>query len=372
VLKWAFELARVPVVPSVINFLGQVVSQRTDPQVLPGLEAMSPDSPMVQWLNAAQGPLQGQLRVVAGDMQGDSIGSWVKTLLADGFFWTDNDLVVQTRSMYGGAPRAPCSGQAGASCLLDQNGGVSHFNYFGNERTAAAVCRALMQEVPAEFKPIGPLAWAGKSTDGHRGGTAPVARAREAGQAARPALIVVPGLLGSHLAHGNERVWLGQGTTGRLDRLAYVAGATPLQADGRIEGPGDELLRFLAETHQVIEFSYDWRAPLEQAAERLAEVMMAASSERAKSQQPVRLLGLSVGGLVARAVQVSRPEVWAAWQAQAGSRLLMLGTPNAGLWAPMQTLTGDESLGDMLATLSLPGQMPQLRQWLAEMPGFMQ
>ena len=48
----------------------------------------------------------GELRVVAGDLKGDSLGSWVKTLLADAFFWTDNDLVVQTRSMYGGTPRA--------------------------------------------------------------------------------------------------------------------------------------------------------------------------------------------------------------------------------------------------------------------------
>jgi hypothetical protein len=42
----------------------------------------------------------------SGDIEGDAVVSWLKTLLADAFFWTDNDLVVQTRSMYGGAPRA--------------------------------------------------------------------------------------------------------------------------------------------------------------------------------------------------------------------------------------------------------------------------
>ena len=51
-------------------------------------------------------PIPGELRVIAGDIEGDSVVSWVKTLLSDAFFWTENDLAVQTRSMYGGAPRA--------------------------------------------------------------------------------------------------------------------------------------------------------------------------------------------------------------------------------------------------------------------------
>jgi hypothetical protein len=83
----------------------------------------------------------GELRVVAGDLEGDSIGSWVKTLLADAFYWTDNDIVVQTRSMYGGTPRA-----AARSFLLDQGGKVTHFNYFANPRTADAVVTALTQD----------------------------------------------------------------------------------------------------------------------------------------------------------------------------------------------------------------------------------
>ena len=90
-----------------------------------------PDSPLVQLAARGRRADPGELRVVAGDIEGDSVTSWVKTLLADAFYWTDNDLVVQTRSMYGGAPRA-----AGASFLLDQGGKVSHFNYFSNERTA--------------------------------------------------------------------------------------------------------------------------------------------------------------------------------------------------------------------------------------------
>ena len=105
VFKWTLELAGAPVLPELVDFLGEVAQRRTDPAVIPGLAAQMPDSPLVQWLHAVDEPIAGSLRVIAGDIEGDSVVSWLKTLLADAFYWTDHDLVVQTRSMYGGAPR---------------------------------------------------------------------------------------------------------------------------------------------------------------------------------------------------------------------------------------------------------------------------
>ena len=89
--------------------------------------------------------------------------SWVKTLLADAFYWTDNDLVVQTRSMYGGTPRTD-----GATFLFDQGAKVSHFNYFHNDRTAGAIVDALVQRTPPGFRAIGPSSWGGVSSAGAR------------------------------------------------------------------------------------------------------------------------------------------------------------------------------------------------------------
>ncbi len=151
------------------------------PTILPGLAAQIPGSPLVQWLHGEDGTsktnktdktrrahkpgktITGDLRVIAGDLDGDSVTSWLKTLLADAFFWTDNDLVVQTRSMYGGAPR-----DASATFVLDQGGKVSHFNYFSNERTADAIVSALVHEQPHGFRKIGPLSWAGEVASGTR------------------------------------------------------------------------------------------------------------------------------------------------------------------------------------------------------------
>jgi hypothetical protein len=373
VLKWGLELAGVPVAPQLLNFLHEVARRRTRPEELPGLEAMMPNSPVVQWLNAADVPLEGELQVVAGDLQGDSVGSWVKTLLSDAFYWTDNDLVVQTRSMYGGAPRT-----GGARFLLDQGAKVSHFNYFANERTVQAVSRALMQAAPAEFAAIGPLSWAGQDASGKRGGGAATHAAHQTErqtehQAERPAVVILPGILGSHLQRDGQRIWLGFRFVNGLKKLAWspetAARFTP---DGPIGNTYDALVEHLQATHEVIVFSFDWRRPIEDEARRLAKVVAVALQAREASQQPVRLLAHSMGGLVARTLQLEAPEVWARMMARQGARLLMLGTPNAGSWAPMQTLSGDDTFGNALVALGSLFDNRGARHMMAGMPGFIQ
>jgi hypothetical protein len=104
VLRWTLDLAGIAVAPTLVAFLAAVARQRFDPARLPGLAAMVPRSALVRWLNDGKA-IDGELRVLAGDVEGDSLASWVATLVADAYFRADNDFVVQTRSMYGGARR---------------------------------------------------------------------------------------------------------------------------------------------------------------------------------------------------------------------------------------------------------------------------
>ena len=150
VFKWTLELAGVPVAPGARGF-----SRRSRDAPRGSREDSRASARRSRTARSSSGctpptdPIPGELRVVAGDIEGDSVVSWLKTLVADSFYWTDNDLVVQTRSMYGGVPR-----DDGATFVLDQGGKVSHFNYFSNEDSAAAIVNALLgrrhAEVPAD------------------------------------------------------------------------------------------------------------------------------------------------------------------------------------------------------------------------------
>ncbi|MCC6248014.1 MAG: CHAT domain-containing protein [Rubrivivax sp.] len=366
VLRWGLRLAGVPVAPALVDMLSAVARERLNPEVLPGLAAMLPDNPLVQWLNDADAPVPGDLRVVAGDLEGDSLGSWLKSLATDAFYWCDHDIVVQTRSMYGGAPR-----QRGASFLLDQGGKTTHFAYFVNPRTAAAVVDALVQEpLPAGFATIGPLSWAGESGSGVRGDYGATGDAQAA--ADKPAVFVLPGILGSNIKVRDKRIWLGLRLIGGLKRLAYAPGQADVCDDGPVGMVYDDLIEHLALTHEVIPFGFDWRRPIEEEARRLAAKVAAALDARAASGQPVRIVAHSMGGVLARTMALEAPDVWQRFIGRDGARLLMLGTPNGGSWAPMQVLSGDDTFGNALVAFGSPFGDHEARQLMAAFPGFIQ
>ena len=352
IMKWTLELAGIPVAPSLIEFIGAVAQQRTDPGQIPGLAAQMPDSPLVRWLHAAAAPVPGQLRVVAGDVAADSLGSWIKTLVSDAYYWQDNDFVVQTSSMYGGVPREP-----DAAFFLDRAGEVSHFSYFARAEIAANIVDGLVDDNPRQFAPIGPQSRAGKSSSGKRGGDE------------RPAVFVLPGIMGSNLKVDNQRVWLSARVLNGLSRLDYAVDKT-VTPDGAIDYTYGELIDYLGITHDVVEFAYDWRLPLQEEAERLAKAVIRALADR--KEQPVRILAHSMGGLLARVFQLTQPSTWEAMFKRPNARLLMLGTPNRGSWAPMQVLSGDDDFANLLTIFGMPFAQKDARRMIASFPGFMQ
>jgi hypothetical protein len=149
--------------PAMMELLAAVARHRPDPASVPGLAALLPDCPLLAWLNDGEVVSSSRLFVIAGDAEGDDRRSWLKTLISDAYYWTDNDLIVGTRSMYGGVPR-----HAGGRFLLDQGSRTQHFGYFGHPHTAQAITAALLEESPAGFRTIGPLSWAGKDSGGTR------------------------------------------------------------------------------------------------------------------------------------------------------------------------------------------------------------
>ena len=370
VLTWVLKASGAVIAGEVVDFLNTVAERRTDPALIPGLEAMMPGSALVRWINRPESRIPGDLRVVAGDLQGDSLGSWLKTLLSDAFYWTDNDIVVHTRSMYGGSPR-----DNGALFLLDQSGKATHFSYFRNPLTVDAVVNGLTLANPTGYQPIGAMSWAGDTSDGVRSAqpAAPAAPRGPAVPSPRPAVVVVPGLLGSNLALGGKRIWLGLRLLGGFDQLRYQPNdADGVKPDGAISLVYGALVEHLKKSHDVEVFDYDWRRPIEEEARRLAVDVERLLAARTASGQPVRLIVHSMGGVLTRTLQLEKPATWQRLMAHPAARVLMLGTPNGGSWSPMQALTGDDTFSNTLTAVGSPFQDHEARQIMAEMPGFMQ
>lgn len=293
------------------NFLLAVVKQRTDAHILPGLEAMMPDSPLVGLLNAPGVKIEPPLHVLAGDFQGDGLLPWLGDCLSEVFYGGATDLVVNTPSMSGGAIRLQGIRQKPVSGPQ-----VTHFSYFERDESAQALLAALQGD-DSQFQVLeGP-----SRAEISRGGKKPK-RKDDA-----PIVFLLPGIMGSHIQLDRDRIWFEPFSmwSGAMARLKVDAqGVT---ADGWIDHCYEKLARHLAETHEVRPFAYDWRLSITRAAEHFGEELDQAMIDAKKRGQALRIVAHSMGGLVARLALKDR---WGNFKAIPGSRLLQLGTPNNG------------------------------------------
>jgi pimeloyl-ACP methyl ester carboxylesterase len=109
-------------------------------------------------------------------------------------------------------------------------------------------------------------------------------------------------------------------------------------------------------------FPYDWRLDIASVADLLAKRLEAFGDER------VHLVAHSMGGLVSRAMIQRRPDVWD----QMGGRLVMLGTPNLGSFAPVLAFTGRDTKLRALAFLDRKLKKDDVVRVVATFPGLYQ
>jgi hypothetical protein len=318
----------------VVDFLLAVVKERTDPRTLPGVEAMMPGSALTRLLHLPQLTTTADLSVISGDVEGKGLWGQLKLLATDWFYGADHDLVVNTGSMVGGIARP-----AGvARFRRDQGEQVTHFNYFRNKLSIDWLAAALAREEGADAGFL-PIAQAKLEEPRWRSAV----RASRSVTTPRPIAIVVPGTMGSALNVQDRPVWLAywalmKGGLGDIGIDAADVHAVDLLDD--FYGP---LIEHLTRTHRVEILPYDWRLSVREAAIRLAAKLEAVLPEAERTRQPVHIVAHSMGGLVSRSMIADGGAGKQAWQrmtAIPGSRLLMLGTPNAGSHEAVRWLTG--------------------------------
>lgn len=337
-----------------------MIKQRADPAVLPGLEAMIPDSPYIHLLNRPGLTTNADLAVVAGDVEGQGILLRLGVLATDLFFREDHDLVVDTDSMYDGPQRGwP------VSYSFQRGPDIHHLAYFSNATSRRRIAGWLLRddgqtkvEGFEELAPIAPMEL-----------TFSAFRSRAADP---PVLFLIPGVMGTHLKVGAERVWLRSArlAAGDFARLALgqPASEEPVTLDGLLAAPYGPLIDHLQHSCEVITFPYDWRRSLWEAGSRLAVEIAA---ELRKHNRPVHIVAHSAGGLVARAMIAQDQATWQAICRRKG-RLLLMGTPLRGAYWALQLLTGDARLVRLLSLLDPDRSPEKIAAVLRTFPGLVE
>ena len=168
----------------------------------------------------------------------------------------DNDLVVNTDAMFHGARRDV------AGYVFDQGADVSHFNYFRNPRTRAALVSWLWRRRAGSGRePFLELKAASSSR------CRCCVRCRHRAGTDQPIVFVLPGIMGSHLKVGDREVWMHYLALlrGGLGDLADVD-ATNVRPVALVGDGYRDLCESLQDSHEVIPFAYDWRRSVTHAA----------------------------------------------------------------------------------------------------------
>ncbi|WP_338849766.1 CHAT domain-containing protein [Massilia sp. W12] len=335
---------------NLLAFLLAVIKERTDPRTLPGTEAMMPGSALQRLLNHPAMHSQSDLAVIAGDIENASGFAWLAMMLSDRFFASRHDLVVNTGSMYGGMRRPAGTARA----LFDAGREVNHFNYFKNPRTVRGLLAALQRDdvLWQQFTPI-----MEEQREAPVRGVAPAAL-----DGKRPVLLLIPGLMASHLQSRNNRVW--------LDMVQLAGGG---MGDLRMDAPdvkaGEALatyygdfINFMQNSHEVLVWPYDWRLAQAENARLLHEYLKPLAPQLKQSGQALRIFAHSLGGMVVRQLSALYSPLWNELNDLPGFRLIMLGTPNLGSYQSVRMIVGQHQLPGWLGLLDLSHDTEEIQR----------
>ncbi|HNR07248.1 MAG TPA: CHAT domain-containing protein [Saprospiraceae bacterium] len=354
-----------PVYPFIRGLITDVIRARLTPGILPGLWSMVPESTPQRLINRPEVMLSNHLLVIEGDAEkGKNFWQSIQVVLTNLYYREDNDFVVHTGSMRYGALR-----QSGLYFFLSKDEDTSHFNYFKNENTRLAIQDAL-NTPPGQ--PVRRFEYRAAS-ERDRGVLVDLFVSLKAISADRisgnkPVVILLPGIMGTHLSVNGQIIWADLGEIGKgrivtdLHAGNYDVGTTHIIGDFY-----QKLVGYLGKDYDVYTMGYDWRQTLAQAVGKLNTLL-----EDIRQRAPLQTISIvahSMGGLVVRDMMRLHPDPWSAYIERPGSRVILLGTPWLGSHLIMEVFTGHQSRVRQLSFLDTRHRRDELIRVFNQYPG---
>lgn len=346
--------------------VSEVVKSKTNPEVLPGLEAMDPESPFIKALNFVASPIEvnSPLVVISGNCR-MKVNLKALLILASKFFYRrSNDLIVDTASMYLGARRAQS-----IQYFFEEEVETNHFNYFLNSSSLNALANALKwdgQSSLPEFQSRTQLALSEQQRNallGLEGGE--VYKHDVSGN--RPIVVLLPGIMGSTLHQNGNKVWINylRFALGELKRLDLKS--KEVKAKGLVATSYSALVKYLEKHYDVVTFAFDWRLPLEDAAMQLRDKL----EELLSYGQPIKLIGHSMGGVLVRDFIARHRDTWNKLNSSNDFTLLFLGSPLGGSYRIPYVLFGFDAIITKLSKLDIIHSKKELLKMFSAFPGML-
>ncbi|MEP2347241.1 MAG: CHAT domain-containing protein [Algoriphagus sp.] len=349
-----------PIFVAFKEFIMEAVASKDDVDVLPGLEAMAPNSPFIKALNyqASEIEVDFPLYVVGGSSELSMSFKTLVVILGKLFFMRKNDLVVDTESMTWGARRKP--GKVFVS--IEKSGAINHFKYFSNPDTVKAILAALSVEdgnVVEDFEL--------KLVSSERGfaGLDYGAYKRDEVSGQRPIALIIPGIMGSNLGDPkragkkDELLWINywRFLTGDLVGMALgPKNETSLAPHSLIKTSYGDLGEKLEATYDVVTFEFDWRIPLKESAARFDGKVL----ELLSYKQPIKIVAHSMGGVLVRDFIVYHPDTWQKLNKSIGFKAVFLGSPLGGSYRIPYVLFGKDSMIKLLGKIDIKHSIKEL------------
>nr|WP_321228051.1 CHAT domain-containing protein [uncultured Psychroserpens sp.] len=353
---------RNPMYSVVKSFLLELISQKENPEVLPGLNSMMPESAFQKMMNAADTFVTSDLYVISGDsdLSGVNFNS-LKVILANLFYRAPNDLVVDTNRMKHGFLR-----KNGVYEYLSKGGETNHFKYFSNSNSQSVILEALQSTSVLPAISYTKISY----TDGTRGVVLDLFSMEgfslKPKNITRDVVIIIPGIMGSSLSSEGEEQWVNMRNLnkGAIPNDLNIS-STKVKASGAIKKFYLKIAEYFSSEYDVITLEFDWRKSVAPAAQELADLI----DTLVKDNVNVNIVAHSMGGLVARQCMMSHQETWKTFSKNETNKFLMLGTPWLGSYLIMEVLTGHSKRVKQLAAIDFKSNRKDLLKIFWKFPG---